>query len=102
MPTPAEIFDALYAQVVTGAGMTSSAARAAAAGTGADGVPAPFAAHLDTIRKAAYRITDADIDALKAAGLSDDAIFELTIATTAGVAKRRHESAMTAIAEASK
>jgi hypothetical protein len=102
VPTPAEIFEALYARIVTGDGVTTVAARGAVAGTGTDGVPAPFLAVLETIRKAAYRITDADIAALSAAGLSDDAIYELTIATTAGVAKRRRDSAMAAIAEASK
>lgn len=102
MPTPAEIFEALHARVVTGAGVTTPAERAAAAGTGADGVPAPFLAILERVRKAAYKITDADIDALKQAGLSDDAIYELTIATTAGVAKRRRDAAMAAIAEAAK
>ena len=100
--TPAETFEALYARVTGGDGVTTAAERAAAAGTTSDGVPPAFAKLLDTIRKAAYRITDADIAALQAAGLSDDAIYELTIATTAGVAKRRHESALAAIAEASR
>lgn len=95
--TPEQIFDALCARVLTGAGVTSPAQRAAAAGVSDDGVPAAFARLLATIRKAAYRITDDDVRALQAAGVSDDAIYELTIATTVGVAQRRRASALAAI-----
>lgn len=101
MRSPAEIFADLERRVLTGAGVTSPAARAAAAGTASAGVPAAFGGLLDKIRTAAYRVTDDDIQALTAAGLTDDEIFELTIATTVGVARRRHDAAMAAIAEAS-
>lgn len=95
--SPEEIFTRLCERVRSGAGETTPEVRRAAAGLGTDGVPAAFAKLVDTIRKAAYRITDDDIVALRAAGLSDDEIFELTIATTVGVAQRRRASAMTAI-----
>lgn len=36
-----------------------------------------------------YRVTDADITALRVHGLSDDAIFELTVAAALGEAERR-------------
>jgi len=43
--------------------------------------PAPpeFAAYLDKVRNEAYKVTDADVQALKDAGFSDDEIFEQTV-----------------------
>ncbi len=101
MKTPAEIFETLVARVLDGPGETTPAARKAAAGTGADGLPAPFLAILDRIRTSAYKITDHDLVDLTKAGMSDDEVFELTIAASVGVAKRRRDAALTAIAAAS-
>ena len=43
--------------------------------------PAPeeMAGYLAKVRDRAYAVTDADIEALKAAGLSEDEIFEQTV-----------------------
>jgi alkylhydroperoxidase family enzyme len=43
--------------------------------------PAPPAmdAYLEKVRNCAYTVTDADVEALKAAGLSEDEIFEQTV-----------------------
>jgi alkylhydroperoxidase family enzyme len=41
------------------------------------------------VRRHAYRVTDADVDALRAAGLGDEQIFELTIATALTVGLER-------------
>ena len=43
--------------------------------------PAPpeFAAYLEKVRRRAYEVTDADVQALKDAGFSDDEIFEQTV-----------------------
>jgi alkylhydroperoxidase family enzyme len=50
----------------------------------------PVLAHyVAMVREHAYRVTDADISALRAHGLSDDAIFELTVAAALGEAQRR-------------
>jgi alkylhydroperoxidase family enzyme len=55
------------------------------------GRPAPpdFAAYLEKVRLHAYKVTDADVQALKDAGHSEDEIFEQTIstATEAGLAR---------------
>ena len=37
-------------------------------------------AYLEKVHRRAYTITDADVDALKAAGISEDEIFEQTVA----------------------
>jgi alkylhydroperoxidase family enzyme len=47
------------------------------AGAGAPTHPA-LAGYLDKVRRYAYRVTDEDVAALKAAGLDDDAIFHAT------------------------
>ena len=53
--------------------------------------PAPpdFATYLDKVRTQAYRVTDADVQALKDAGYSEDQIFEHTVsaAVAAGLAR---------------
>jgi alkylhydroperoxidase family enzyme len=41
------------------------------------------------VRRHAYRVVDTDVDALRAAGLSDEQIFELTIATALQQGLRR-------------
>ena len=51
--------------------------------------PAPpeFAGYLEKVRTHAYRVTDRDVEELKAAGFSEDEIFEQTVsaAVAAGV-----------------
>jgi alkylhydroperoxidase family enzyme len=61
--------------------------------------PAPEAmdAYLDTVRRHAYRVTDADVEALKAAGVSEDEIFEQTVAAAIGEGLRRLDAAERAI-----
>jgi alkylhydroperoxidase family enzyme len=49
--------------------------------------PAVATAYLEKVRLHAYRVTDADVAALREAGLSEDEIFEATVAAavTAGL-----------------
>lgn len=48
-----------------------------------------------------YRVTDADIDALRAAGHSDDEIFELTVSAAVGAARVRLERGLAALGKPS-
>jgi alkylhydroperoxidase family enzyme len=90
---------AMIARVVDGAGTSSNEARRDAfAGTGPD----PARALLEKVTKHAYKITDEDIAAAKAAGLSEDQIFELVVAAAIGQANRQLESALAALDEATK
>ena len=41
--------------------------------------PSEFSSYLDKVRRNAYKVTDEDIQALKDAGYSEDAIFEQTV-----------------------
>jgi alkylhydroperoxidase family enzyme len=62
-------------------------------------VPASLASYLDKVHDAAHAITDADVDALKAAGHDDDAIFELTVAAAIGAASHRAERVLAVLDE---
>jgi hypothetical protein len=80
--------------VMESSGATSPALRRQAA-TGA-GLPADLAPVIDKVRRHAYKITDEDIAALRAAGRSDDEIFELTCAAAVAVSIDRCERAFAA------
>ena len=53
--------------------------------------PAPpvMSAYLEKVHAHAYRITDADVDELKDAGISEDEIFEQTVAAAISEGLRR-------------
>ena len=86
----------LAAAILERAGVTTGADRPAAyAGTPAD--PA-VAAYVATVRQHAYRVTDADVAALRAAGHDDPAIFELTVAAAVGQATRQYDRAVAVLA----
>ena len=51
--------------------------------------PEPMRDYLDKVRARAYAITDADVEALKAAGLTEDEIFEQTVVVAIGEGLRR-------------
>ena len=87
---------ALVAAILERDGVTAPADRQAAfAGTPAD--PA-VAAYVATVRQHAYRVTDADVAALRAAGKDDPAIFELTVAAAVGQATRQYDAALAVLA----
>lgn len=54
--------------------------------------------YLAKVRARAYTVTDADVEALKAAGLSEDEIFEQTVAAAIGEGLRRWDAAERVIA----
>lgn len=62
-----------------------------------DGVPATLRTYVDKVANHAYRVTDQDVAALQAAGLSDDAIFEITVAAAVGAAMHRLRRGMAAL-----
>ena len=60
-------------------------------------LPSTAQEYVDTVRKHAYRVTDAQVDALRAAGLSEDEIFELTVATAVGAGLERLDAGLEAL-----
>jgi hypothetical protein len=57
--------------------------------------PAPQAmeVYLRKVHERAYTVTDADVDAMKEAGLSEDVIFEQTVVAAIGEGLRRLDRA---------
>ena len=60
-------------------------------------VPEAVGAYVEKVAHRAVDVTDADVDALRAAGYSEDAIFELTVATAMGAGMRRLRAGMAAL-----
>lgn len=85
-------------RVLDGAGTTSAARRRAAFDNA--GVEEPARALVDKVTKTAWRVTDDDFAAPKAAGIAEDALFELTVAAAVGQATRQLESALAAVDQA--
>lgn len=61
--------------------------------------PAPpeLAAYLEKVRLHAYKVTDADVQALKDAGFSDDEIFEHTVSAAVGAGLARLEAGLSSL-----
>ena len=88
-------FDALAKQVREGPGQSDAAVRRVAY-EGGD-VPLDLAPYVEKVRLHAYKVTDADVADLKAKGLSEDEIFEITVATAFGAGMRRYEAGLRAM-----
>ena len=76
---------------------TDPALRVAAAAGGP--LPEPWQSYATAVRDASYRITDADMDRLIAAGCSEDQIFEVTVAAAVGAALRSFDAGRNALAQ---
>jgi alkylhydroperoxidase family enzyme len=90
--------DALRHAVFQSPGSTKPATRVAA-GRGGE-LPEPLAAYAAKVRDQSYRISDSDFAGLTSAGLSDDAIFEITVAAAVGAALQRLDAGLRAVREA--
>lgn len=55
---------------------------------------------VDKVANQAYRVTDEDVTAVRAAGLSEDQIFEIVVCAAVGQAGRQYASALAALASA--
>ena len=86
----------LISRVLDGTGTSTNQARHAAFAGTSESAPAL----IEKVTKHAFKITDEDIAAAKAAGLSEDQIFELVVCAAVGQANRQLESALAALTEA--
>ncbi len=59
--------------------------------------PPEFAAYLEKVRRAAYTVTDDDVQALKDAGFSEDEIFEQTVSTAVAAGLERLDAGLEAL-----
>ena len=102
-----KLVDDLRAAVLAGDGVTDGTVRAAIASrAGAlsgsrapsqGAVPAAVAGFVDKVARHAYTVTDDDIRALRQAGYSEDAIFEITASAAVGAALGRLERGVAAL-----
>jgi alkylhydroperoxidase family enzyme len=60
-------------------------------------VPPAAEGYAETVRRNAYRVTDAQVEALRDAGLSEDDVFELTVAAAVGAGLARLEAGLGAM-----
>lgn len=60
-------------------------------------LPDDLRAYVEKVARHAYKVTDADVDGLREAGYSEDAIFELTLAAALGAAQARLSAGLDAM-----
>lgn len=86
---------ALIARILDGDGKASPAQRRTAFDN-ADLVE-PLNTLVEKVASEAYKVTDADITAARASGLSEDQIFEIVVCAAVGQATRQYEAAIMAL-----
>jgi hypothetical protein len=94
----AQLHRELVARVLDGNGKAAPELRRAAFENA--GLSEPIRTLIDKVANHAYQITDEDIAAVRAAGLSEDQIFEIVICAAVGQASRQYTSALAALAAA--
>ena len=99
MPEPQEpevILDRLRRRVLEGPGQLDVSVRQAAFHDNADALPRDLVAYVAKVQHRAYEVIDEDVDGLRDSGLTEDQIFELTIAAAVGAGLRRFDLARAA------
>jgi hypothetical protein len=86
---------ALVARILEGDGKASLAQRRAAFDNAAVGEPLRIL--IRKVAKHAYEVTDEDVAAARASGLSEDQIFEIVVCCAIGQATRQHDTALAAL-----
>ena len=86
---------ALVTRILEGYGEASRAQRRAAFDNA--GLAKPLNTLIDKVTKHAYQVTDEDIAAARASGLSEDQIFEMVVCAAIGQASRQYDQALGAL-----
>lgn len=95
-----EARNALLKRILEGAGEASSSDRKAAFSL--NGLREPLRPLIDKVATRAFAVTDEDIAAAKASGLSEDQVFEIVVSAAIGQANRQYDAALTALATATR
>jgi alkylhydroperoxidase family enzyme len=90
-----EAKQALVSRILQGNGHSSHADRRAAFDD--DVSDGPLQALVHKLTRNAPDVTDEDVAAVRASGLTEDQVFELVVCAAVGEASRRHEVAMAAL-----
>ena len=91
--------EALVVRILEGGGYASRTRRCAAFNNA--GLATPVSTLIDKVAQCSYKVTDEDVAAAKAAGLSEDEIFELVVCAAIGQATRQYDTALAALMAAS-
>ena len=93
-----ELHQGLVARILEGSGRATQSDRRAAFENVEQGEP--LRTLIDKVAQRPTQVTDEDIAAVKASGLSEDEIFELVVCAAVGQATRQYDTALQALAEA--
>lgn len=91
-------YRALVDRVLTAPGRASVQQRARAFGN--DGLSPPLDALIGKVAVRPAQVGEADVAAAKAAGYSEDQLFELVICAAVGQSSRQYDAGLAALAEA--
>jgi alkylhydroperoxidase family enzyme len=94
----APLYRKLIARVLEGDGESAPELRRAAFENA--GLGEPIRTLIEKVARHSYRVTDEDVAAVRAAGLSEDQIFEIVVCAAVGQASRQYASALAALASA--
>ena len=86
---------ALTRRILDGEGKASPSERRAAFHD--SGLGEPLEALVDKVARHANRVTDEDIAAARASGLSEDEVFEIVVCAAVGQAARQYDAALSAL-----
>jgi hypothetical protein len=92
------VYRALEDRVVRGAGTASAALRSDAFAN--EGLAAPVSVLIGKVADQPAAVTQADLQAVTAAGLSEDEVFELVVCAAVGRSARMYDRGLAALAEA--
>ena len=87
---PGELRRAAFARAALLAGVD-------AGGRSGATLPPALTPYVDKVARHAYQVTDADVIAVRRAGNSEDAVFEITVAAALGAALGRLERGLAAL-----
>jgi len=90
---------ALVARILDKKGEAPQAQRRAAFDNA--GLTGALATLIEKVAKHAHRVTDDDVAAVRASGLSEDQIYELVVCAAVGQASRQLDAGLAALAAAS-
>jgi alkylhydroperoxidase family enzyme len=93
-----QLHRALIARVLDGDGKAPTDLRRAAFDNA--GLDEPIRTLIEKVAHHAYRVTDEDVAAVRATGLSEDQIFEIVVCAAIGQAGRQYRNAFAALATA--
>lgn len=92
--------EALVMRILEGGGKASPSERRAAFIN--SGLGEPVGALVNKVARHAYKVTDEDITAARASGLSEDQIFEIVVCAAVGQATRQYNGAIAALEAATR